>query len=194
MEFKRKALEELEKELLELDYKKQALEERQRLLQQQKTALHGARSKPSGEVVLKLQSTAKVATDIEITYVVTGAGWRPLYDLKSEGVGKPLELVYKAHIFQQTGFDWNQVKLTLASSDPSLSNDRPILSSLKLNLLAANNYTTKKKKGNTYIQYQGSGNVVLESILMHQQQLLIPSTEENLSIQMVLVLLVTILI
>lgn len=162
MEFKRKELSALEKELLKLEYKKKDLQERQRVLQQQQNSLYGTRSKPPGEVVLKLQSAAKVATDIEIIYVVTGAGWRPLYDLKSEGVGKPLELVYKAHVFQQTGFDWDQVKLTLSSSDPSLSNDRPILNPLKLNLLATN-YTTKKKKGNTYIQYQGSGNVVLES-------------------------------
>ena len=163
MDFKRKELRALEKELLELDYKKQDLQERQRFLQQQQSLLYGARSKPSGEVVLKLQSTAKVATDIEITYVVTDAGWRPLYDLKSEGIGKPLELVYKAHIFQQTGFDWEQVKLMLSSSDPSLSNDRPILKPLKLSLLAAASYRVKKRKGNTYIQYQGTGNVVLES-------------------------------
>jgi hypothetical protein len=163
MTFKRKELGALEKELLELDYKKQALQKQQGSLQQQQNLLYGARSKPSGEIVLKLQSASKVATDIEVTYVVTDAGWEPLYDLKSEGIGKPLELVYKAHVFQQTGFDWGQVKLTLSSSDPSLSNDRPILNPLKLNLLAANNYSIRKKKSNTYIQYQGNGNVVLES-------------------------------
>lgn len=170
MEFKRKELSTLEKELLELDYKKRELQDKQRYLQQQQNLLYNARSKPSGEIVLKLQSTAKVATDIEVVYVVTEAGWRPIYDLKSEGVGKPLELVYKAHVFQQTGFDWEQVKLSLSSSDPSLSNDRPILNPLKLNLLAGNNYTRKKKKGNTYIQYQGSGNVVLESQVKSLEQ------------------------
>lgn len=163
MEFKRKELAALEKELLALDYQKKALQEQEQILRQQQNALYGARSKPSGEIVLKLQSTSNVATDIEVVYVVTDAGWRPLYDLKSEGVGKPLELVYKAHVFQQTGFDWQQVKLTLSSSDPSLSHDRPILNPMQLNLLATTNVTTKKKKGNTYIQYQGSGNVVLES-------------------------------
>ena len=163
MEFKRKELAALEKELLVLDYQKKALQEQEQILRQQQNALYGARSKPSGEIVLKLQSTSNVATDIEVVYVVTDAGWRPLYDLKSEGVGKPLELVYKAHVFQQTGFDWQQVKLTLSSSDPSLSHDRPILNPMQLNLLATTNVTTKKKKGNTYIQYQGSGNVVLES-------------------------------
>lgn len=163
MEFKRKELAALEKELLALDYQKKALQEQEQILRQQQNALYGARSKPSGEIVLKLQSTSNVATDIEVVYVITDAGWRPLYDLKSEGVGKPLELVYKAHVFQQTGFDWQQVKLTLSSSDPSLSHDRPILNPMQLNLLATTNVTTKKKKGNTYIQYQGSGNVVLES-------------------------------
>ncbi|CAA6799033.1 MAG: Unknown protein [uncultured Aureispira sp.] len=180
MNFKRKELSALEKELLELAYKKKALQERERFLQQQQVLLYGARSKPSGEVVLKLQSAAKVATDIEITYVVTGAGWRPLYDLKSEGVGKPLELVYKAHVFQETGFDWDQVKLQLSSSDPSLSNDRPILNPLKLNLLAAN-YVTRKKKGNTYIQYQGSGNVVLESQVKKQEGFVRNSPQRNIS-------------
>ncbi|BDS10374.1 DUF4139 domain-containing protein [Aureispira anguillae] len=161
MEFKRKELAALEKELLELDYKRRELQQKEAMLRRQLNVLSNARSKPSGEIVLQLQAAAQVATDIEVVYVVTNAGWRPLYDLKSEGVGKPLELVYKAHVYQSTGFDWEQIKLSLSSSDPSLSHDRPILNPLKLNLLASH-YKAKKKKGNTYIQYQGSGNVVLD--------------------------------
>lgn len=169
MEFKRKELAALEKELLALSYQKIDLETRQRKWQQQLYHLSAAQSKATGEIVLQLQASKAAATDLEIVYVVTNAGWKPLYDLKSAGVGQPLELVYKAQVYQSTGFDWKQVNMELSSSDPSLSHDRPILNPMNLDLLVGN-YKAKQKKGNTYIQYQGSGNVVLEQDFIKNQR------------------------
>ena len=160
MKFRKDELTSMETELLTISYKKAALNEQKQLLKSQLLYLSNSKQKPTGELVLQVQSSSAVATDIEVEYVVTNAGWTPLYDLKSEGIGKPLVLTYKAHIAQSTGIDWKQVKVHLSSSDPSLSHDRPILNPMELNLLAINNKA--QKKGNTYIQYQGSGDVVLE--------------------------------
>ncbi len=57
--------------------------------------------------------------DVELTYMVTGAGWSPLYDLRlKESI---LEVTYLAQVTQNTGEDWNHVALTLSTAQPSLS-------------------------------------------------------------------------
>lgn len=167
MEFRRKELEELEGILLDISYKVIAINKQRNRLSNQLSYLSRSRQKPTGEIVLQLQSASAVATNLEIEYVVTNAKWTPIYDLKSEGVGKSLELAYKAHISQSTGIDWKQVKVHLSSSDPTLSHDRPILNPMPLNLTTALQ-TRKKSKKNTYIQYQGSGDIVLEDQLIQK--------------------------
>ncbi len=57
--------------------------------------------------------------DVELTYMVTGAGWSPLYDLRLKDAF--LEVTYLAQVTQNTGEDWNNVALTLSTAQPSLS-------------------------------------------------------------------------
>lgn len=70
---------------------------------------------------------APVKEDFKISYFVASAGWSPLYDFRVTGIDKPLNIVYNAAIFQSTGEDWKNVKLTLSSNNPSLSNKKPEL-------------------------------------------------------------------
>ena len=70
---------------------------------------------------------APVKEDFKISYFVASAGWAPLYDFRVTGIDKPLNIVYNAAIFQSTGEDWKNVKLTLSSNNPSLSNIKPEL-------------------------------------------------------------------
>lgn len=165
MDFRRKELSQLEREALKLSYQQADIEANLRKYQIEQNQIRNTGAEPTGELVLKVQTASKAATDIEVTYVVTSAGWEPLYDLKSDGVGEPLALTYKAKVHQSTGYDWKKVKLNLSSSDPSMGHDRPILNPMRLNLTdVAVTRTQKKgkKAGQTYIQYQGTGNVILE--------------------------------
>ena len=70
---------------------------------------------------------APVKEDFKISYFVASAGWSPMYDFRVTGIDKPLNIVYNAAIFQSTGEDWKNVKLTLSSNNPSLSNKKPEL-------------------------------------------------------------------
>lgn len=162
MEFRRKELASIEGALLDLRNEEAQIKRDRKRMQLQLNTLSNTMSQSSGELVLQVDALTAASTSIEVKYVVTNAGWTPIYDLKSDGVGKPLELVHKAQVYQSTGTDWDQVKLSLSSSDPSLSHDRPILEPLKLGLMASYYKAKIKKKGNTYIQYQGSGDLVLE--------------------------------
>lgn len=128
MKFRRAELARIDQEVLLLNRRISALQTRSNQLNQEKQRLNIAPTLRSyGEIVLQLQASTSTATDVEVTYLVSGASWQPLYDLKCESVTKPLTLVYKAYVQQSTGIDWKDVELTLSSSNPSLNQSRPIL-------------------------------------------------------------------
>jgi uncharacterized protein (TIGR02231 family) len=63
---------------------------------------------------------------LELTYVVNGASWQPLYDLRL--VNHDVDLTYLAEVTQNTGEDWPNVSLTLSTARPSLTLAIPELS------------------------------------------------------------------
>ncbi len=56
----------------------------------------------------------KVQAEVELSYHVPGASWRPLYDLTLDG--EELAVSYLAEVTQQTGEDWPAVELVLATT------------------------------------------------------------------------------
>lgn len=121
-------------EMLEL--KKKAISIDQELVKlaeirekQQKTAdsIAHLKLKTITEAELKLQVPQACKVDFTLTYYVKNAGWYPTYDLRSEGVGQPLQLSYKANMFQNTKEEWKNILVTLSSANPNRSNIAPEL-------------------------------------------------------------------
>lgn len=59
--------------------------------------------------------------------MANNAGWNASYDLRANDTKSPLQIVYKANVLQQTGVDWNQVKLRLSTSNPTQGGIAPTL-------------------------------------------------------------------
>jgi len=78
-----------------------------------------ARPKQRYVAIVEVEVSQAGDLELELTYMVTGAGWSPLYDLRlKESI---LEVTYLAQVTQNTGEDWNNVALTLSTAQPSLS-------------------------------------------------------------------------
>ena len=75
---------------------------------------------------MDLEARAATEAEIELTYHVPGASWRPLYDLVLDG--ERLTVSYLAEITQQTGEDWPEVALVLSTTRPGQSQTLPELS------------------------------------------------------------------
>ncbi len=86
------------------------------------------RQKRYSEVVITLESKTALNGPLTLSYYAPSAGWDPLYDFRVSDINMPLSLTYNANVYQSTGEDWKDVKLTLSSSNPQLSGDRPELS------------------------------------------------------------------
>jgi uncharacterized protein (TIGR02231 family) len=77
------------------------------------------------EVSVLLDAGTATEAEIELTYHVAGASWRPLYDLTLEG--EQLKVSYLAEITQQTGEDWPEVTLVLSTTRQGLRQTLPEL-------------------------------------------------------------------
>jgi len=75
-------------------------------------------------VIVELGGGSGPAT-LELEYLVQGAGWSPLYDLRAASDAHSVDLAYRAQVFQQTGEDWNDVELLLSTARPNLGAQGP---------------------------------------------------------------------
>jgi len=78
------------------------------------------------EVTVDLEARAATEAEIELSYHVGGASWRPLYDLSLDG--ERLNVSYLAEISQQTGEDWPETALVLSTTRQGQSRALPELS------------------------------------------------------------------
>lgn len=81
-----------------------------------------------GVIVLRLLSDIAIAAPIEVNYLTFSASWTPSYELRVDDINKPLNLLYKANVVQNSGLDWKQINLNLSSSIPNQSNAVPYFS------------------------------------------------------------------
>ena len=65
---------------------------------------------------------------LDLSYIVTGPGWRPSYDVRANTIQGNLELTYNAEIRQSTGEDWKGVALKLSTAQPGIGGREPHLS------------------------------------------------------------------
>ncbi|SUC00691.1 Uncharacterized conserved protein [Proteus vulgaris] len=80
------------------------------------------------QIVLSLGTSKNLTSKMRISYITPDAGWSPAYDIRSQGMDKPILLTYKADVIQNTGLNWDKVKLVLTSTNPSLNITAPTLS------------------------------------------------------------------
>ncbi len=78
-------------------------------------------------VVVRLQAQTAGKADLRITYLVRNAGWQSSYDLRVSDLTQPLGIESKGEVFNRTGEDWEQVRLTLSTGDPSRQHTTPAL-------------------------------------------------------------------
>lgn len=112
---------------LELDRKINELTNQRNDYENQLRALKGKKVDENGIITVEVESSVPKTSDVTLTYVVDGAGWYPTYDIRVSGVDKPMEVIYKANVWQNTSVDWNNVKLSMSSNEPGISSVAPRL-------------------------------------------------------------------
>ena len=118
---------ELKKKAIAIDQELEKLAEIREKQEKTVDSIARIKLKTMTEADLTLQVAQAGKVEFDLTYYVRNAGWYPTYDLRSEGLGLPLQLSYKANMFQNTKEEWNNIPVTLSSANPSRSNIAPEL-------------------------------------------------------------------
>lgn len=112
----------LKKQRLIKDYNKQIA-----ALQQQVAAKLGKQQLPSGEILVSVSSETQLTGKLTFSYVVSNSGWYPSYDIRVDDIKNPVGIYYKANVFQNSGVDWNDVKLSFSNATPWVAGDIPVI-------------------------------------------------------------------
>lgn len=112
----------LKKNRLIKEYEKQIA-----ALQKQINDKAGKAQLPSGEISVSVSSEKPVTGKLTFAYVVSNAGWYPSYDIRVDDITKPVNIFFKANVFQNTGTDWNNVKLSFSNANPWIAGTVPVL-------------------------------------------------------------------
>lgn len=141
-----------------LDLTKEIVNDKEALLKiaNQLRELNIKQQKATSEITVEVNALNALKSDFKVSYLVSSAGWYPNYDLRVKNVNSPMGLTYKANVFQLSGEDWSNVKLTLSSGNPYQRSVRPILQPWRLNYYA-NNYAYYNKSE----RYQQSQNAAV---------------------------------
>jgi uncharacterized protein (TIGR02231 family) len=147
---------ELNKKLLVLNKKKQERVEKKRGMDERLQAYRNyenngnynpqENTKPIPRVTITVSSKELVTGKLNLSYVVSNAGWTPYYDLRSEATTGKLNLTYKAQVYQNTGLDWNEVKLNISTNNPRANKTKPELNPWYIDYTAYRQVTEKKSK------------------------------------------------
>ncbi|MBP9080973.1 MAG: DUF4139 domain-containing protein, partial [Flavobacteriales bacterium] len=103
------------------------LNEEKGKLQRQLNELQAMAPRPTSEVVVEITSPTATSATFSLNYFVAQATWAPAYDLRATAVGKPMELLMKAAVTNNTGEDWSRVDLSLSSGNPTQGGVMPTL-------------------------------------------------------------------
>jgi hypothetical protein len=88
------------------------------------------RSKPVTnftEIIVEIDVANATKGDFSFSYITPNASWKPYYDMRSDGIGKPVRLEAKALVSQTSGISWNNVDLVLSTNDPYENSKEPLL-------------------------------------------------------------------
>ena len=115
----------------------------EKLKQQINSIIKNTRNQ-SANIMVQLTCTKAGNYNYELSYNSNKAGWIPSYEIRSKGLNSPIDLTYKAKIFQNTNETWSNVQLSLSTGKLNKSNKAPSFQTQYINT-----YSTTNKRAKT---------------------------------------------
>lgn len=149
-DFHRLRLTELKQKETEVSKSLKKLNAEMAKLNKQQDELNKQASTATSEVVITVESKETANADLTLSYFVDKAGWYPTYDIRVTDILHPITMLYKANVYQSSGEDWKEVKLTLSTADPKQNGEKPNLPTWFLHYFMPKYYGISSATGNSY--------------------------------------------
>lgn len=124
-DFQRNRLTEVYQKQMETDRSIKKMEAELVKMNRQLAELNQKAEISTSEIHVTINSREAINSSFIITYLVKEAGWFPTYDIRVKDISSPINLQYKANVFQSSGEDWKDIKLFLSTGNPNENGTRP---------------------------------------------------------------------
>ena len=98
---------------------------------------------PSHRITVTLSSAAAATGKMIVSYLVSEAGWTPLYDMRADVTSGNINMNYKAQVYQNSGEDWENIKLNISTNNPFQNKTLPTMHPW---YITYNNYQIQQKE------------------------------------------------
>lgn len=115
----------------------------------------------TSEIHVTVNAKETTNSNFLITYLVKQAGWFPTYDIRVKDISSPINLQYKANVFQSSGEDWKEIKMFLSTGNPNENGNKPMISPWYLKYVYAYQPVTNTIQG-TYTPGSVKGRITDE--------------------------------
>jgi uncharacterized protein (TIGR02231 family) len=134
VEYQIKKINSLKDEIIDLGIKDQGLQNQITKINQQLSVLNSKQNQSEGNIIVTVNSSSKSLASFEFSYLInSNVRWTPVYDIRVKNTSSPMEFILKAKVYQSTGEDWTDVKLSLNTSNPTDRVQKPNLTPWYLN-------------------------------------------------------------
>jgi uncharacterized protein (TIGR02231 family) len=117
----------IQNKMLDLKIERGHIQEELQKVMRQLNEIRKTVRRNTSQIVVEIESPVDQTLNFELNYLINGARWTPEYDIRAGKTDEPVQLVYKASIYQNSGFDWNEVELSVSSANPQENTMKPVL-------------------------------------------------------------------
>ena len=150
VDFQRNRLTEVYQKQMETDRAIKKLELELIKMNKQLVELNQKAETSTSEIHVTVNTKETTNSNFTITYLVKQSGWFPTYDIRVKDISSPINLQYKANVFQSSGEDWKDVKLFLSTGNPNENGTKPVVSPWYLKYVYAYQPVSNIIQGGTY--------------------------------------------
>lgn len=137
---------EIKTKSLELAYQNRDLQLIIDKIQNQLYEYENIAKRPVGEILINIYADKATTGKLNVTYFTNYASWIPNYDIRFTDLNKPITLLLKGEINQTTGENWQNTKIILSSSNPTISQQKPQLYPWYLSIYTPRKYLERGNK------------------------------------------------
>ncbi|MEA5138050.1 DUF4139 domain-containing protein [Arcicella rigui] len=135
VDFQRSRLSEVLIKQIEYEKNIQKIDSSIHAIDNQLGALNNNTSFATSDILVTVSAKEIANASFDLSYFVKNAGWFATYDLRVKDISNPIDLSLKANVYQSSGEDWKDVKLTISNGDPTESGVAPNLEPWYLSLV-----------------------------------------------------------
>ncbi len=162
-DFYRKRMLEINKKMTSLNFELSKINASLQRVRKELAEVNARSSDTKMEVSVLVSSAQNTKVNFTLKYLVSNAGWVPGYEIKAIDLSKPIELSYRAKVFNNTAVAWKNIDIKLSTADPSLNINKPNLNPWYLNYYSVNKSIIQRNEG--YMQ-----NIMIEDAEIDEEE------------------------